>query len=492
MTATIDGIDVRIPTGGLLIGDAWVEESSRDRMEHINPATGVPLASFAMGGPAEIDAAVQAARAAFPAWRDVSPVERRDIISEIARRLQEHDVELGLLRTLELGAPRKRKRGRSMAAEYFAYYAGWPDKIEGRVIPTGSNALDYTRPEPYGVIAVIIPWNGPTVAAGMKVAPALAAGNCVVLKPSEFGPLAALRFAEICLEAGLPPGVLNVVTGDGEAGDALVRHPGVDKISFTGGIATAKRIMAAAADRLTPLTLELGGKSAAIVFPDADLQTAAQIGVMTSIGSLSGQGCVLPTRMLVADSVYDQVQQLVVDAVSKLAVGDPLADGIQVGPVINAAACERILGVIEQARGDKAGELLLGGHREGGALADGYFVAPTVFGEVDNASSLAQDEIFGPVLCLERFGDDDEAVALANDTRYGLGGIVFTRDFARAHQVAARLDAGFIGINAFPPMPPNAPFGGVKQSGFGREGGEAGIQEFLRIKNVYADVTARR
>ncbi len=485
----IDGIDVLIPAGGLLIGDQWVHESSRERREHVNPATGQPLASFVMGGPAEVDAAVQAARAAFPAWRDVAPADRRDIISEIARLLQHHDPELGLLRTLELGAPRKRRRGRSMAAEYFSYYAGWPDKLEGRVIPTGSNALDFTRPEPYGVIAVIIPWNGPIVAAGMKVAPALAAGNCVVLKPSEFGPLAALRFAEICQEAGLPAGVLNVVTGDGEAGAPLVRHPGVDKISFTGGIATAKRIMAAAAEQLTPLTLELGGKSAAIVFPDANLELAAQVGVMTSIGSLSGQGCVLPTRILVADPVYDQMQQLVLSAVSKLGVGDPFADGIQVGPVINSAACERILGVIDQARGARAGKLLVGGYREGGALADGYYVAPTVFGDVDNSSSLAQDEVFGPVLCLERFSDDADAVALANDTKYGLGGIVFTRDLGRAHRVAAALDAGFIGINAFPPMPPNAPFGGVKQSGFGREGGEAGIQEFLRLKNVYADVT---
>jgi len=489
MTTTIDGIEVRMPSGGLLIDDEWIDSPSLDRMDHINPATGAPLASFVLGGPAEIDAAVHAARRAFPAWRDLSPVDRRDIINEIARLLQHHDVELGLLRTLELGAPRKRKRGRSMAAEYFAYYAGWPDKLEGRTIAAGPNALDYTRPEPYGVIAVIIPWNGPTVAAGMKVAPALAAGNCVVLKPSEFGPLAALRFAEICQEAGLPPGVLNVVTGDGMAGDALVRHPGIDKISFTGGIATAKRIMAAAADQLTPLTLELGGKSAAIVFPDANLEAAAQIGVMTSIGSLSGQGCVLPTRMLVATEVYDRMQDLVVAMTTKLSVGDPLRDGTQVGPVINAAACDRILGVIDDARTANAGQLLTGGHREGGELADGFFVAPTVFGEVDNASSLAQDEIFGPVLCLERFSDDSEAIALANDTRYGLGGIVFTRDFGRAHRVAAGLDAGFIGINAFPPMPPNAPFGGVKQSGFGREGGEAGIQEFLRIKNVYADVT---
>jgi acyl-CoA reductase-like NAD-dependent aldehyde dehydrogenase len=375
-----------------------------------------------------------------------------------------------------------------MAAEYFSYYAGWVDKIEGRSIPVGPGALDYTRMEPYGVVAAVIPWNGPTVAAGMKVAPALAAGNCVVLKPSELGPIAALRFAEICLEAGLPPGVLNVVPGRAEAGEALIRHHGVDKISFTGGVATARHVMAAAADRLTPLTMELGGKSAAVVFADANLEAAAQIAVMTSIGSLSGQGCVLPTRMVVASSVYEEVQAIVVRLVSELIVGDPFSEGAQVGPVINETACDRILGVIDQARADGAGNLLIGGHREGGGLANGYYVAPTVFGEVDNDSSLAQEEIFGPVLCLERFADESEAVRLANDTKYGLGALIFTRDFSRAHRLAASLDAGFIGINAFPPMPANAPFGGVKQSGFGREGGEAGLHEFLRVKNVYAAV----
>jgi acyl-CoA reductase-like NAD-dependent aldehyde dehydrogenase len=410
---------------------------------------------------------------------------------ELARLVQQHDIEFGTLRTLELGAPLKRKRGRSMAAEYIAYYAGWIDKLEGRTVPLGPNVLDYTRPEPYGVIAVIIPWNGPVVSAGMKVAPAIAAGNCVVLKPSELGPLSALRFGELCLEAGIPPGVVNVVPGGPAAGDRLVRHPGVAKISFTGGIPTARRIMAAAAERLTPVVLELGGKSANLVFADADVDAAVQIGVATGLVNLSGQGCVLPTRMLVEDAVYENVEARVRSMVAGIRLGDPFDFATTMGPVIDANACERILGVIERAQSEGAGRLVAGGRRVGGELADGFFIEPTVFGDVDNRSSLAQEEVFGPVLSLVRFSDEDDAVALANDTKYGLGGFVFTRDVGRAHRVAAGLDAGYVGINGFPPMPPGAPFGGVKQSGFGREGGAAGILEFVQEKNVYVDLGSR-
>jgi len=355
-------------------------------------------------------------------------------------------------------------------------------------VPLGPGALDYTRPEPYGVVAVIIPWNGPVVSAAMKVAPALAAGNCVVLKPSELAPLSALRFGELCLEAGIPPGVVNVVPGGPEAGDRLVRHPGIGKISFTGGGATASRIMAAAAVRLTPLTLELGGKSALMIFDDANIDKAVQIGVTTGLINLSGQGCVLPTRMLVHDSIYDEVEQRVLAIVHSLRAGDPFDPATTFGPVINAAAVERILGVIDRARADGAGRIIAGGARIGGDLADGFYIEPTVFSDVDNQSSLAQDEVFGPVLSLVRFHDEAHGVGIANDSKYGLGGFVFTRNLDRAHRVAAALQAGSIGINGFPPMPPGAPFGGVKQSGFGREGAAAGLWEFLQLKNVYVEL----
>ncbi|HEY6377844.1 MAG TPA: aldehyde dehydrogenase family protein [Candidatus Dormibacteraeota bacterium] len=485
------GVEARLPSGSMLIGGDWVDVTSEGRREHVNPATGQVIASFALAGIAEVEAAVSSARDASSDWRAWDPARRRDVLLRIASLLQEHDEELGVLRTLETGAPLKRRRGRSMAGEYFTYFAGWVDKIEGRTIPVGPNALDYTLPEPYGVVAVLIPWNGPVVSAGMKVAPALAAGNCVVLKPSELGPLAALRFAEICLEAGLPAGVLNVIPGGAIAGDALVRNPGVGKVSFTGGARTGRAVMAAAAANLTPVTLELGGKSAALVFADADLDVAVQIGVMTGVANLSGQGCVLPTRMLIEDTVYEEVERRVTAVARSLVVGDPFDAATQMGPVINATACTRIIETIERATAQGEGRLLAGGRRLGGALAGGYFIPPTVFGGVDNESPLAQNEVFGPVLSLMRFASEGEAVALANGTRYGLGGFVFTADLTRAHRVAAALDAGWIGINGFPPMPANAPFGGVKQSGFGREGGAAGLDEFLRPKNVFVQLPAR-
>ncbi len=298
-----------------------------------------------------------------------------------------------------------------------------------------------------------------------------------------------MRFAELCLEAGIPGGVLNVVTGGAEAGAALVSDARVGKISFTGGGATARKILESAARNLTPVVLELGGKSADLVFPDADLTVAAATSVQTALANTSGQGCVLPTRLLVHDAVYDEVAATVTAMAQALKVGRPFDDGVQMGPVIDAANCERILGVIEAATSSGSATLLTGGERVGGELANGYFVAPTVFGDVDNASELAQREIFGPVLSIVRFSDEDEAVALANGTDYGLGGLVFTRDIDRAHRLAKRLTAGYVGINAFPPMPPNAPFGGVKQSGFGREGGRDGLMEFLQIKNVFVGLS---
>jgi len=481
--------DVRLPSGDALIGDRWEADTSGGRREQLDPSTGEPLATVAMTGPEEVDRAIAAAAAAFAAWSQWAPARRRDVLLELARLLDVSDPELGVVRSLETGAPYKRRRGASLAAEYVRYFAGWVDKLEGATIPTSAGpALDYTRLEPYGVVAVLTPWNGGMVSPAMKVAPALAAGNCVVLKPAELAVLGPLRFAELCLEAGVPPGVVNVVPGGADAGAALVGDRRIGKISFTGGGAAGRRIMEAAGRNLTPVVLELGGKSANIVFADADLDAAAMTAVQAGIVPTSGQGCVLPTRLLVEDSVYDAVEERVVAMTEALVVGRPFDDGVHMGPVIDAANCERILGVIERARTDGAGRLLTGGNRIGGDLAGGYFIRPTVFGAVDNDSDLAQHEVFGPVLAIVRFHDEDEAVTLANGTAYGLGGIVFTNDLRRAHRVAARLDAGSIGVNAFPPMPPTAPFGGVKESGFGREGGRAGIDEFLRLKNVYVSL----
>jgi acyl-CoA reductase-like NAD-dependent aldehyde dehydrogenase len=479
-----------VPAGDLLIDGHWVPSASGERREQLDPSTGRPLASIAIGGPADIDQAIASSSAAFPGWSSWPAQRRRDVLLELARLIDAHESELAVLRSLETGAPLKRKRGSSLAAEWTRYYAGWVDKIEGSTAaPYSAPSMSYTVPEPYGVIAVLTPWNGGIVSAAMKVAPALAAGNTVVLKPADLAALGPLRFAELCLEAGIPPGVLNVVPGGPEAGAALVSDRRIGKISFTGGGATARRIMAAAAEALTPVVLELGGKSADLVFPDADLDAAAMTAVQASLANIAGQGCVLPTRLLAHKAVYDEVAEKVTTIAASIRVGRPFDEGVQMGPVIDAANCDRILGVIARARASGVGELLTGGDRLDGDLGEGFFVAPTVFGAVDNASELAQHEIFGPVLSLMPFADENEAIELANGTEYGLGGLVYTRDIDRAHRVAKRLRAGYVGINAFPPMPPNAPFGGVKQSGFGREGGRDGLMEFLQMKNVYVGLS---
>jgi len=481
--------EFELPKGALLIGDTRVANAEGGYYEQLDPSTGGFLASISMAGNAEIEFAVETARDAQQEWRSLAPAQRRDVLFELADLLDSHHEEFSLLRSLELGSPLKKEKGANLAVEYIRYFAGWGDKIGGATIPVfPGKVLDYTVPEPYGTVAALTPWNGGVVSVAMKVIPALVAGNTVVLKPSELAPLAPLRFGELCLEAGIPPGVVNVLPGGVEAGRALVSHSGIDKISFTGSAATARQILSQAATNLTPVVLELGGKSGNLLFADGDLDSAVSTTIGTALAGMSGQGCVLPTRLLIEDSVYEAVEERVVEAVSSLVVGNPFQEGVQAGPVITEEACERILAVVESANREHHGTLLTGGQRIGGSLSGGFFVEPTVFGEVDNSSALAQEEIFGPVLSLIRFRDEEEAIELANGTRYGLGGLLFTRDLARAHRVSHRLDAGSIGINSFPPMPPAAPFGGVKESGYGREGGLAGVEEFIRIKNVYVDI----
>jgi aldehyde dehydrogenase (NAD+) len=493
MTVDVVPNEIPIPSGALIIAGERVSMTESGVREQLDPATGRPIAEITLAGPAEVEAAVESARDAQREWRRLASARRRDLIMELADLIDREAVELSALRSLELGAPMKRGKGLNLAVEYIRYFAGWVDKLEGSTIPLEpGSTLDYTIPEPYGTVAALTPFNGGLVSVAMKVVPALAAGNTVVLKPSELATLAPLRFGELCLEAGMPSGVVNVIPGGIDSGKALVAHPGVDKISFTGGTNTARQVLTAAAQNLTPVVLELGGKSANVVFADADLEAAIATTVGTALAGMSGQGCVLPTRLLVQDEVYDEVEQMVDAAARAVVVGRPFDDGVQAGPVITEEACDRIVGFVDEAarRGD--GRLLTGGGRIGGDLADGYFVEPTVFGDVDNRSPLAQEEIFGPVLSLVRFASEEEAVHLANETAYGLGGLVFTRDLGRAHRMAHELEAGYVGLNAFPPMPPGTPFGGVKQSGFGREGGLEGVREFLRTKNVYVGLGSSR
>jgi aldehyde dehydrogenase (NAD+) len=474
-----------LPEPALHIAGDRVTTSSEGNLARIDPTTGEVLAEFPVAGEVEVDQAVRAAAAAFPAWKRLAADKRREILFRIARLLEAANDELCTIIALESGSPLGRSSTR-LAVDNFDYYAGWCDKFAGELVHSyPQRALDYVRYEPYGVVGALIPWNAPLITAAKKLAPAFAAGNCVILKSPEFGPFATMRLAEICQEAGLPDGVLSVLAGGPVAGEAIIRHPDVRKVSFTGGPEVARRVMTVAAESVTPVLLELGGKSANIVFADADLDHAAQIAASMSTISGAGQGCLYPTRLLVQDSVYDEVVDRVVAVARSPKIGDPLDHEVTMGPVISESACTRIMGHIERAQADGAGRLLTGGRRLDGELAEGCFIEPTVFVDVDNASPIAQEEVFGPVLSVLRFRDEAEAVRLANDTRFGLAAYVHTRDLVRAHAVADDLEAGWVGVNSFPPLAASAPFGGTKLSGFGIEGGRAGLEEFVHHKNIY-------
>ena len=474
-----------LPESALYIGGERVTTSSLGHIERVDPTTGLALASFPLAGAVEVDMAVQAARKAFPAWKRMPADQRRKIFFRIARLLEESNEELKTILALETGYPVS-KTNVNAAVDCFEYYGGWADKLAGELVHTyPRRALDYVKYEPYGVVGALISWNAPLVTSAKKIAPALAAGNCVILKSPEFGPFAPMRLAQICEEAGLPDGVLSVLAGGVEAGEAIIRHPHVRKVSFTGGPPVAKRVMAVAAESVTPVLLELGGKSANIVFEDADLDSASQMAAFMGTIASAGQGCLYPTRLLVQDSVYDEVVARVQAVAESPTLGDPLDPDVTMGPVIGESACARILGYVDDAKATGSGRLLTGGNRRGGELANGFFIEPTVFVDVDNNSRIAQEEVFGPVLSVIRFRDEQEAVQLANDSQFGLAAYVHTKDLVRAHRVVDDLEAGFIGVNSFPAMPASAPFGGIKQSGFGHEGGRVGIEEFFHQKNVY-------
>jgi aldehyde dehydrogenase (NAD+) len=465
----------RLAAQGHLIGSSWTTSAAGGTHEHRYSATGQVQASIGLAGSADVDAAVAAARDAQAGWARMAPVKRAAILGRFGDLLDLNGSEADELAALDNGTPVSTMHPGRYSAAWIRYYAGWCDKLDGDVL-SSEPGLTFVRLEPYGVVAVIPPWNGSMMGMAQKCGPARAAGTTVV----PFGPL---RFAELALEAGVPPGVLNVVIGDGVAGSALAGHAGVDKISFTGGSATARTLMETAARHLTPLALELGGKSPNIVFPDADLDAAATTAAVVGTAILSGQGCALPTRLYVHDDVYDEVVTRVLATLASLLVGDPLDERTFVGPVVSEAAMDRILGVIDRARADGA-TLLAGGARLGGDLADGWFVAPTVFGDVDHDSDLARNEVFGPVQAILRFSTEDEVVSKANDSPLGLGAYLHTRDISRIQRFAREMEAGTVYVNGAGRASPATPFGGTKESGFGREGGRAGIEEMVRRKTV--------
>lgn len=452
---------------------------------HIYPASGQPNATVTLADAAQIDRAVTAAGEAQREWVALTVDRRRDLLIDLADVINQHLDELAALNVQDYAVPISFAGNAILLERFLRHFAGYVDKPHGSSTPVnGSFDVNLIEREPYGVVGIIAPWNGALVVAGSCVAPALAAGNAVVFKPSELAPLAALRFGELCLEAGLPHGLVNVTPAAAESGDALVRHPGVGKIHFTGGEATARAVLRSAAANLTPVVTELGGKSANIVFADADLDAAAVMAAHQGPLMQSGQSCACASRLLVHDSVYDTFVEKFLAVIGHARVGDPLDPAVTFGPVISQPAVDRILGVINSAVADGSGELLSGGRRLGGDLAPGYYIEPTVFGEVDNSSQLAQTETFGPVVSLIRFRDDAEAVRIANDSRYGLNAFVHTRDLQRAHRVARQLQAGSVWVNTFSDMAPQGPYGGYKQSGFGRTGGVDGLYEFLQIKNI--------
>lgn len=479
-------LDATRPEVSLRIGGEKRTTASGGTFRHINPCNGLPDAEIPMAGAAEIDEAVHAARSAFLKWRQTSPSDRRRMLIRLADLIEQHAEDFIRLGTFDNGTASGLVAGLvALSAEWTRYYAGWADKITSEV--SGSyrvhGEFSYTLSQPYGVIGVIITWNGPLISLAMKVPAALAAGNTVVIKPSELTPFSADLFADLAAEAGIPDGVINVVPGSAEAGAALVAHPLVKKVSFTGGPDTARKILQTCAEEIKPTVMELGGKSGNIVFDDANLDAACGTGTLMSVGVMSGQGCAFPTRMIVARSVYDDVIARVEAIAAMIKVGDPFEPDTVAGPVVNAAALERITGMIERASKDGA-RLITGGGRLGGDLADGYYLQPTVFADVDPYSELAQKEVFGPVLCIIPFDTEEEAIDIANSTPYGLSGYVFTNDLKRAHRVAEALETGEVLINGAMNLAVHRPFGGIGISGMGKEGGRAGLHEFLRTKSV--------
>jgi acyl-CoA reductase-like NAD-dependent aldehyde dehydrogenase len=478
-----------LPDYSVVIGESFERASSGGSCAHIYPANGEVTSTLALASASDVDAAVASSQAAFPAWRDLPGNARRNLLLKLADLIERDAVLFGQLATLENGSPSM--MGPYMgpvAAERFRYYAGYTDKIKGETLSAWNGpAHNYVNYEPFGVVAAIIPWNGPLFAAAMVMAPALAAGNCVILKAPELAPYAALHLGKLCVEAGLPPGVVNTLLGGPEVGEAMVAHPGVGKVQFVGSGATARKVLKTASETLKPVALELGGKSAVVVFDDADLMAAAQRGLSGAM-SVSGQGCVNGTRLLVSRAIYPQYLEMLKGIAGHIPVGDPLAQTTVMGPLISEASVARILGVIDAAQADGA-TLALGGERLQGDYAAGYYLPITLLADVDNASAAAQREIFGPVLTVTPFDSEEEAIALANGTDYGLGAYVHTQDLRRAHRVANAMQAGMVQVNASGEgMQPFAPFGGMKHSGFGRLGGEQGLLEFLQPRNVWMNL----
>jgi acyl-CoA reductase-like NAD-dependent aldehyde dehydrogenase len=481
-------MDVELQTK-LFIGNEFVDSADGSTFVVENPAEATTLAEVAEAKEADIDRAVSAARRAFESdeWQGLAARQRGRLLYRLADLVEENADELARIETLQNGKPYFESRQVDLPelVEILRYYAGWADKIQGETIPVAGPVLNYTRREPLGAVGAIVPWNFPLLLAVWKVAPALACGNTVVLKPAEETPLTALKLGELAAQAGFPAGALNVVPGYGPtAGASLVRHGGVDKIAFTGSTEVGREIMREAAANLKPVTLELGGKSPNIVFADADLKAAVR-GVTTGIFYGKGEVCAAGSRLFVEASIHDQFVEQLAERAKKMTPGDPFDKNTRLGAIVSERQLDRVLGYVERGR-EEGAELLIGGAR---VDRPGYFVEAAVFDGVKPEMTIAREEIFGPVLAALSFDDVDEAIALGNQTIYGLAAGVWTQDVKKAHRVAHGLHAGTVWVNTYNRYDPAAPFGGYKQSGFGRDLGMHALEGYTQVKNIWIDLS---
>lgn len=481
---------VKIDSGQLLIDNQWVDGAKK--FDTINPATGEVLTQISAASSADVDHAVEAARRAFEdrngAWRKLSASERGRLIWKLADLIETNIDEFAELETLDNGKPifESRYVDMPMVIDVLRYYAGWATKIHGETVNTFESAFTYTLREPVGVVGLIVPWNFPLLLASWKLGPALACGNTLVLKPAEQTPLTALRLGELVGETGFPAGVINILTGGPETGRAIVEHPGIGKIAFTGSTAIGKEIMRGAADTLKRLTLELGGKSPNIVFADSDIDNAVK-GAITGIFYGKGEVCNAGSRLFLENKVKDEFSEKLVVRAAKMRPADPLDPKTRMGAIISQEQMHTVLGYIEAGKKDGA-KLLAGGNQVQVDGSKGFFIEPTIFGDVKNSMKIAQEEIFGPVLSVLTFDDVDEVIEQANNNPYGLAAAVWTRDVKKAHSVSRRLKAGTVWINTYGLMDASLPFGGYKSSGFGRELGASALEHYTEMKTVWLNM----